>query len=491
MNAARDYGGGIVYIPEGTYKTSGNLTVYSNTKVLGNNAKIAKADVTSSYAALIVGSSQSNVTIEGMWIENNKSNGCFDIELGANSSRVLIKNNKFTGRNAQAILANTTGIKHIEIAENHFEEVTYGVLTNSGATNIEDVRIVDNEFINIYGDAVELNHPGTAYTAGSNIIIANNFISVPDGFGTGNTAGFGIGIAGATHVSITGNVFKNARYEAIHIEDEAKHISIVGNIINGVEDDPATTLNSGIYVIDGDYISIVGNSIDKANDYGIHMEYATGTQATNTTVTGNTVTRSGGGIKLAGTGASDIIISDNVAAANVGHGFSISASPQNVKITNNISRKNGGYGINFGGSNPSWYISGNSFYDNTSGDINLGASVTTPIPLRNNLAVVSGSVTSNYTSFLDTFSLGKAAEGILYVTATRSGNSDYATAMYKASWNGTSLTISSLGGNASGVISLTTPVMNGNKVQVKAYCGGTDGTTVNFTVQFEGMIMLK
>lgn len=491
LDAARDEGGRIVYFPEGTYITSMDLTVYSNTKVLGNYAKISKIAVTNSNSVLVVGISQSNVVIEGMWLENNKNSGCIGIDLGGGSSRVQISNNKFTGKNAQAVNMNAIGIKHIQVTENDFEEVRFGVLTNAAAKDLMDLRVVNNQFINIYADAIELNHPGTAYVGATNIVIANNYIHVPKGFGTGTTSGFGIGVAGATHVAITGNVIENARYEAIHIEDEAKHISIVGNIINGVGDDPDSSYNAGIYVIDGDYISIIGNSVDRANDFGIQLEYSSGNQATNTVVSGNTVTRSGGGIRVAGAGSADVIVSENVVTGNTGHGFSISGTPQNLKLINNISRKNGGYGLNvalnFRGTN--WYIAGNSLFDNTLGDIFVNSAVTVPVPIRDNIAFVTGAVYGNYTPWMDTFSLGKGAEGTLLISAARSSSSETVTAMFKVSWNGTSLTISPIMSTPS-AITLSMPVMNGNKLQVQAK-SIWNGSNIFFDVQFQGMILVK
>ncbi|MFC0212028.1 right-handed parallel beta-helix repeat-containing protein [Paenibacillus chartarius] len=489
LDAAGTTGGGIVYFPKGTYVTSKDLKVYSNTKLLGSQAKISKADVGDSYAVFAIQPGQSKIVFEELWIENNKSSGSIGIDFGMNSSDIDVQDNRFTGRYAQSVNINATGVKHIEVTGNHFEEVNYAVLTNHQATDVRDVRIVNNEFINIYSDAIELNHPGSTYTAGANIIIADNYLSVPAAYGSGTAGGFGIGVAGATHVSITGNIIENARYEAIHIEDEAKHISIVGNIINGVENDPDLVLNSGIYVIDGDYITVSGNSIRGANDYGIHLEYAQGTQATNTTITGNTVTASGGGIKVSGDGKADIIVSDNIATANQGHGLHVVGSPHSLKVTDNISRDNTGYGLFVDGQSKGWYISGNSLFDNGSGDIGLNATVTLPIPLRDQSRLLSGTVASSYTPWLDAFSLGKGAEGLLYVTATR--DNARSVSIYKVSWNGTALTISQVANETFGTLGLDTPKMNGSKIQVHAYSPSPNGSTVQFDVQFEGLIMHK
>ncbi|PYI52865.1 right-handed parallel beta-helix repeat-containing protein [Paenibacillus flagellatus] len=490
LDAAAAAGGGTVYFPKGTYVTDKDLLVSSNTKLVGDQAKIAKKNA-ADYAVFAVGAGQRNIEFDGLWIENNKTSGSIGIDLGADSGHVRIVGSTFTGRWAQAVNANSTGVRHILVEGNRFEGVNYGVLTNFMATDIEDVRIIGNAFLDIYSDAVELNHPGAAYTAGSNIIVANNYIRVPSYPGAEATGGFGIGIAGATHVSITGNVIVDARYEAIHIEDEAKHISIVGNVINGVGNSPDVQLNSGIYVIDGDYITISGNTIDRAHDYGIHLEYSTDTQATNTAVTGNTVTRSGGGIKASGQGASDVVISDNVATSNTGHGVHLVGSLPNLKVTSNISRDNGGYGMYIDGSGSAWHIAGNSFHGNTAGDIGYGAGYKAAMPLKSRAAAMSGTVAGQYTPWLDAFPLGKGAEGLLYVTATRDHADARATVLYKLSWNGTALTVTPLADDSYGTLGLDTPKADGDRLQVRAYSVSADGTTVDFDVQFEGLMLLK
>lgn len=496
LDRARDDGGGIVLLQPGTYRTSENLYVYSRTKVLGNQAKIAKADGDELYSVLEVAADQSDVVIEGLWLENNKLSGCIGVDLAANVTRVWIENNKFTGVNAQAVNINSMGVRHVQVSGNHFEEVAYGVLTNFLAKDVNDVRVINNQFVHIHGDAVELNHPGSAYEAGHNMVVAGNYINVPEGYGSSDGAGLGIGVAGATHVTIMGNVIENARYEAIHIEDEAKHISIIGNIINGVQNVPAVNLNSGIYVLDGDYITISGNTVDNAQDYGIHLEYAPDNQATHTIITGNTITRSKeGGIRVAGySGNSDIIVSDNVVTTNFGNGIHIGGDIRQLKVTDNIVRDNTGYGLFLEESGLDWYLSGNSLFGNTAGDIGVGSGFKIPVPLRNNgsvfgvnAQVVPGDVATHYTAWTDAFTLGIGAEGYLYASA-RLGDAR-STKIYKVTWNGTEFKAVQLVHDIEGGLEIDTPRMNGNKLQVQAYTL-TSGTVI-FDVQFEGMALLK
>lgn len=496
LDQARAQGGGVVYLPEGTYKTSKNLYVYSKTKVTGHAAKVSKIDTDDGYAVFEIAAEQREVVIDGLWIDNNKSSGNIGVDFQTNVSKVWITNNTFTGIHTQSVNINATGVKQIQVSGNHFEEVAYGVLTNLLATDVADVRVVNNQFINIHGDAIELNHPGEAYASGMNFVIAGNYMSVPPGFGGSGGAGFGIGIAGATHVTIMGNVIENARYEAIHIEDEAKHITIVGNVINGVKAEPDFNLNSGVYVIDGDYITVSGNAIRGAADYGVHFEYAPDREATHAVVTGNTITDGGqGGIRIAGyTGESNIVVSQNIVTDNEGNGIELAGDLRNVKVTDNVVKNNTGYGLFLEHSGRGWHLAGNAFYGNGAGDIGFGSGYAVPVPLRDQTALIEETVSvaegdeaSRYTAWRDAFSLGSGAEGVLYVTAVRDGNRS--TKMYRLSWDGTTLATTQIAHDGQGAIEVDTPSMNGKRLQVRSYHLASGNVWTE--VQFEGIIMLK
>lgn len=491
LNAVYANGGGIVYFPEGTYKTSDNLYVYSNTTVRGNqSAKIEKIDTNNGYAVLKIADDASNVVIEQITMQNNRSGGCIDIEFGQGANKVWINGVTFYGKRAQGVSINQKGVKNVNINNCHFEELTYGVLTNANATDVEDVRIINNQFIHIYGDAVELNHPGTAYTAGHNFVISGNYMNVPSGYGTGGTAGFAIGIAGADYVTISNNVMENVRYEAIHIEDEAKHISITGNTIDGVFDSPGNNLNSGIYVIDGDYITISGNNVRNAQNYGIHCEMAANADAKQVSIVCNIVTNCGtGGILMDSyKGDSDYIISDNICSSNTGNGITLGLNLNNVKVTNNICRDNTGYGLYEQKEVYNLFISGNSFINNTAGDIGFSSKVNFPMPLRDNTtSFTTVPASNNYTPWTNAFRLGKGASGILYVTASKPGA--HSTEIYSVTWNGTTLTSTLIASDNYGTIDVNPPQMNGDSVQVRCYTLSKD--TVSFDVQFEGIILLR
>ncbi|GGD76053.1 right-handed parallel beta-helix repeat-containing protein [Paenibacillus nasutitermitis] len=491
LNKAKSLGGGIVYLPEGIYRTTSNIYVYSGTKLLGDRANIVKVSAKKDSAVIVISPNQHDIVIEGITVNNKQASNNVGIDLHANVKNIWITNNSFSGPRSQSINIAATGVKHVQVSGNHFEKVTYGVLTNRKANDVKDVRIVNNQFIDIYGDAIELNHPGDDYVGGEQFIIANNYISVPKGMGKSAGAGFGIGIAGATNVTIIGNIIERARYEAIHIEDKSKHITIVGNIINGVDNDPDKGLNSGIYIIDGDYITISDNSIFQAHDYGIHLEYAANNQATNTVISSNTITDNGkGGIRIAGgMGESSIIVSQNIITGNKGDGIRLDGEMRDLKITDNIVKNNTGYGLFFKKSGLGWYLSGNSLYGNQKDEIGYGSDFTFPVPLRNQNTVIVTAIEKNTstTPWNDAFSLGSGANGTLYVTAKQ--GTAYSTKIYEVAWDGTTFTASPVSKDAKGSVEVTLPQMSGNKLQIQAYSSTAGSVAID--VQFEGLIMMK
>nr|WP_239565984.1 right-handed parallel beta-helix repeat-containing protein [Paenibacillus sacheonensis] len=494
MDKAKKLGGGIVFFPRGTYRTTLNINLYSNTSISGKDAAVIKDDSKKDYSVFVIGTNQHDVVIEGLAITNKRKVSGIGIDFSTGASNVWIQGNKFSGQSNQSINMNALRIKHVQISDNQFNKVSYGILTNKQAKDLTDVRVLNNQFIDIYSDGIELNHPGTVNEAGENFVISGNFISVPKGVGTSKGAGFGIGIAGASNITIIGNIIDKARYEAIHIEDEANHILITGNIINSVQNDPDVGLNSGIYIIDGDFITISNNTVKQADDYGIHLEYATDKQASNVIITGNTLTgNKKGGMRVSSFREdSNIIVSQNIVTDNFGDGMRVDGEIGNLKLTDNIFDNNKGYGIYVMRSGPGWFISGNSFTGNEQGNIGISDSVKTPVPIRTQTVVIksqtSAIVDEGYETPLENvFSLGSGADGVLYVSVKQGKISR--TEMYKINWDGASLTQSNLAADADGDLAIKPPLMNGSQLQLQAV-GEKDGN-IDMEVHYEGMIMLK
>ncbi|WP_426449055.1 right-handed parallel beta-helix repeat-containing protein [Paenibacillus sp. S-38] len=488
IEACKKAGGGTVYLPAGTYLISSRLFLGSNT-VLKGNAKLVKPDNSEVGMISIDGS---NVSVEELWLENLNQNAGYNINLARNAKHIEIRSCKFTGVKTQAVDMNAKGIKHILIQDCIFEAVTYGVLTNYNADDLEDLKIIGNRFIDIYGDAIEINSPisGTkksAYEAASNIIISNNYISVPMGKGTGDTAGFGIGLAGASRVSVIGNILKNCRYEAIHVEDNCRNISITGNIIDGVQNDPNNGLNSGIYVIDAEQIAIMGNEIRNCQNYGIHFEYSNVNQGNKATIIGNNVMNCGsGGIRYAGNLMSDALISGNVVTNNAGPGVCLAGDSNSIQIKDNMIRDNKSHGVLLEQSKMV-SVSGNTIYGNK-GECVFVDKPSFTVPMTQCHTLLNLGSKPAKTLWSDSISLGVFADGHLHVVVKK-GIAHYSK-LYKVSWNEAELQAVLLKETGSTGIVISNPRMSGKKLQINAYAEASGGDPLLVDVQFQGMIML-
>ncbi|MCZ8519305.1 MULTISPECIES: right-handed parallel beta-helix repeat-containing protein [Paenibacillus] len=489
IDACTKAGGGTVYLPAGTYLITSRLFIGGNT-ILKGNAKVVKPD---SNEVGMISIDGSNVSIEELWLENQNKNAGYNINLARNAKHIEIRSCKFTGIKSQAVDMNAKGIAHILIQDCIFEAVTYGVLTNYNADDLEDLKIIGNRFIDIYGDAIEINSPITgtkksAYEAASNIIISNNYISVPAGKGTGDTAGFGIGLAGASRVSVIGNIIKDCRYEAIHVEDNCRNISITGNIIDGVQNDPNNGLNSGIYVIDAEQIAIMGNEIRNCHNYGIHFEYSNDNQGNKATIIGNNVMNCGsGGIRYAGNMMSDALISGNVVTNNSGAGICLAGDSNSIQIKDNMIRDNKSHGILLEQSKMV-SVSGNTIYGNKGECVYVDKpSFSVPMTQCHTLLNLGSKPAKSLWS--ETIPLGVYADGHLHVVVKK-GITHYSK-LFRLTWNETELKAELVKETGSTGIVISAPRMSGKKLQINAYPEVVNTDPLIVDIQFQGMIMLN
>ena len=195
----------------------------------------------------------------------------------------------------------------------------------------------------------------------------------------------------------------------------SKHISIVGNIVDTIGNDPAGAISSGIYVIEGDFITISGNEVYAANDNGIEIHNDASHEATKVVISGNTVAACGGaGLSIWGLsslGHSNVIVSDNISYGNTGDGIAIHSDPRVLRLVNNISTGNTGYGLSLTNSGLSWEINGNDFHGNTAGQISFGGSMLYPVMARSWHYTYTTAIASNTTPLTDSIPLGKGARG--------------------------------------------------------------------------------
>jgi polygalacturonase len=484
----------------------GQLTLPDGVCLNANNA-VLKAISNQIILLNISGNNQ----IRGTRFINNSLTGCVGINFLAGAKNVAIERNTFECQNGfamQAISVNSIGVENVRVTGNQFINVRYGFLSNANAEDFKRCTIADNIMVGIKADGVELNHPihltglGTtprplpAYQSGRDIVISGNVIE-------GDPLSdmpicLGIGIAGATNVAVTGNVVKNFKGRGIHVEDEARHISIIGNIVDGTSINPSMTQEDGIHILGGQDIIVSNNTILNAADAGINCVagsvYSDGTLATarNVTITGNIIRAAGyHGIILSGSSSTyknNYVCHDNIISLSGASGLRIESSSNRMSVKNNRIISNTEYAISVIDIHPGIELENNFFEDNLLGHYSL-SSLIMPINVRGSHTILSVIADGSGVAPLTTaFNLGKGANGIMTVTARTTDGAATSMRAYNVLWDGTILTLTTAWSFVVS-LSLTTPSMSGTSIQVGATSVGADKTAV-FDVKFNGIISL-
>lgn len=387
------------------------------------------------------------------------------------------------------IQINATGISGTRIIDNTISQVSYGVLTNSAATDLTDLRITGNTIKDaIFSDAIELNHPGDPYVGVSHVYIAGNTLAVEDG--SGDSSGFGLGIAGATYVVAIGNTFGPCRVQGIHIEDDAAHIVVIGNTMNS----PA----GGIRVTDGDFITIADNAINSPAGTGIAIVQGSSTQPTRYVVRGNTIRNAGStGMIVIADNPHYAIISGNVIDGCAGNGLDYEGTDTGTlygsnTIEGNILTNNAGFGIS-ALAHIGARITGNTTVGNTLGGMTRPSTVPdVRLPINDPTGEGSSTIASDSTGWVDLFPLGGRASGVLTLTVLRANNAaNRAQALFDLSWDGTTLTAAMVGSALLGGSGSAPEIRaDSGMLQGRATITGADGMTARAWAQLNGTVML-
>lgn len=331
LNAANAAGGGMVFLPLGTYLIATTLTIYSKTRLSGSGwASIIKVSPSiNTYAgrAIRVPGSDVGVTydilLDNFQIDGNKANVAIGGGgIGDEGSQSAIDLNQVT----RASLVNL----YVHDA------VTNGLYANNSC---QSVSVIGGEWYN--NGKVGITSGGRGIVFGispvyTRILGAHIYGNLNQGIIIQSEGG-----SNASRTTITGNV----------IEDNGSYgIDLTDNTI-------AATTTVNIYISD---TTISGNSVI-ANRAGIRVSENTTKNAYNAigiasdiAITGNTIRSSYGGGGVIGNG---ILIQ---AAAD--------GRVDQITISGNDISNNTGYGVYINGSNVNdTLVSGNSILSNTSG----------------------------------------------------------------------------------------------------------------------------
>ena len=213
INAAGSAGGGVVYLPSGTYLLdTTNVLLVSNVRLTGENPTISTPSWSNQYGLLYLNSA-SDVEIDHL---NFVMNGAYTPAISATTpgSRIRIHHCTFTGSAAQSpgpwngFVAVGDGASDVEVDHNIFHNIppdsNYPITIGSstGNTNVSlDISIHDNVFHTVYGHAVYLQSNGSSRTIRNLTIIANEcYDAIGNASGTGQYGGLVGDSAGNAYV---------------------------------------------------------------------------------------------------------------------------------------------------------------------------------------------------------------------------------------------------------------------------------------------------
>ncbi len=392
-------GGGVLYIPAGTYLLSQDLLIYSNTYVLGaGRATILKAKASTTTNPLTV-SGVSHVIISDLQIDGNKAN-----VTQLTTPYTLL----------QGIYITNSDDVTVERCYIH-DCLAAGIMANGNVTNIFFHK---NRLLNCGDNQIYVRAKNVSpYTACAKGTISGNICSGGSYSGiqilgssyyaiTGNTCysngptagqGDGIGVEGASHVVIAGNVcFSNgvqgiqSRFtNEVGTTQKSSHISITGN--ECYNNTNAGGDNGGIGVNDSDDVLVSANLV-YSNTFGINVNAGSGMGVTNCTLMNNKVRgNADSGIRITAATSGQIYnLINNESADNAADAC---YSNSRMTVLGGIykgSTGSGHFGLHLDTGADNTIIDGVNVYDNADNGVHVSGAVT--IEVRNSIFDNTGTV---------------------------------------------------------------------------------------------------
>lgn len=330
LDAANAEGGGIVFLPAGTYLTTSAVTIYTGTifKGVGFNSKIT----VDTFRAKIIAAdtSATDILIEDLWIYGSGTTGS-GAERGffADSvTRLTIRNVRLENMTIGVQFQSCTGGRILHcffkdiVGQSATSSEGYGILANSGNDHIitDDCRFKTMARHAIY------------YSSSiTNSIMSHNTID-----GTGELA---------------------LAIYSLSTQDPSKNNIIANNTIKNVSSADDDGHGIGVFVHSFNTL-VIGNTLEAINDYGIYIEGGSISDITKTIhkciVSTNTIVDSTIGVRVIN--AQDVQVVNNIIDNTSSHGIQItyagttaSSFSKNILITNNTLMNIGDDGINMPG----------------------------------------------------------------------------------------------------------------------------------------------
>lgn len=344
--------------PKGSYLVTKYLTISDkkNIELFMEGTVIPSGALNNVNSGVLFVNSCSNVTIRpniGNAVYASTANAIrlnSDTNVQIVDGVIDIKYNAKDGTAGIQIGANTTGV----LIQGNFIRSGFGILVND-AVGVSDISIINNEIVGqkAYGsagtgDAIEINTPKNM---ASNIIVARNRIH---GYVADRVAPriIAIGIAHATNFTVVENRIWDSEMEAIHIEDGSKNFVVKGNQIGSGISGITVSSNreTSDFVISDNQITLPAAPAAFPLDYGAGIVLNTNQVNANKikrfSVTGNVLKGVKGGHRgLVAFSVEDGIIANNTITGFPRQGFWVqkfpgaaTTEPTNITITDNAVR---------------------------------------------------------------------------------------------------------------------------------------------------------
>lgn len=366
LTAATAAGGGDVFVPSGTY-LSGLLTVGSKTRLVLSPAATLKLK-NGANSILLDFSAATNSGIEGGTVDGNRANQT----TGAGGAAIELGTGCYA-RNVKVQHCKVAGIR-----ANYSDGVVEGcTITDTGIMGIfswTDIPGANIARLRIVGNTVDRSAEGAGIVYGG--------ISVQ-----GTTAN---GTYTVTDLTISDNT---VIMPASPTADTAIGIQTWGHVTRAtIEGNHTVNGAMGISLDHAAYHSVVGNTIDSADDYGIELGGIGGESSRHCTITGNTINGAATttyGIVLWGDGPIYNTVSSNIINACSASGIFI-AEADYSSFTGNIITDCTSYSIYVNGSasTDNIVISDNVIFSTAATGINL--SLSSNFSVKGNVIVVTG-----------------------------------------------------------------------------------------------------
>lgn len=339
ISAANSAGGGVVYLPAGTYMLSSSLTLPSNIHLQGvGPASILKHPndaVSTGYLALVntdTVNGNNNITLSDFALDCNYTNRPAATNSGirflADDSNACdnITIRQLTIRDVPVAAMQVMNTTNFQVVRNRVDDTG-----RDGITiwfNSTDGVIEGNIVTNTRDDCIALNSEANPHvmTQIKRVSIVGNTV----GQAADSVFGTGINVAGATDVAVQGNTIDYAQGWGIVVQGglvsgaslPSRRISVTGNTIRSAG--TATSGGGGIATANGSHIAITGNTVDTYYGNGIQIAAAA-------TVSGNTI---GTGATISSLGiyanAKFTAVTGNRLEKPAGHGIQISQEKVSV-----------------------------------------------------------------------------------------------------------------------------------------------------------------